>query len=366
MKSDYKNISSNQTENNFNRLLTTPTIPELNIITLSGQEKKLGSFIESKRKFKDKPFIIISTYTFCSGCIDICDSLKIKGLSDKYDVFLILERYDGKTINDDAIKNFFQKEKVKRLKNDFNLVSADEKEFRNTFIASATPLFALFDKDKRFVYSYIWMSYEAIDKVVFNGLNLINQNLMKREMTWLNKEGFPTNPNSKDASFFYSVKDLAMNKVTFKYGEKSNLQFESEFLIKNGYMYNDGKTITNKVSHNTDGSVKLTPISEINYKEGYPTIPYTSFYENGKVETKNPLNGTMYKYTNDGNVKMKGSVKNGVGEGVFYYYKEGTDTLLYSITFKNGILEGEYVEYNDDGKTIKKKGKYHENKWVTE
>lgn len=77
----------------------------------------------------------------------------------------------------------------------------------------------------------------------------------------------------------------------------------------------------------------------------------------------NGLNGTMETYYENGKVNQKVTIKNGLFNGKVEKFSDKSGKLVGRGTMKNGLPDGEFVEYDETGKVISK-AKYKDGKEV--
>lgn len=131
-------------------------------------------------------------------------------------------------------------------------------------------------------------------------------------------------------------------------------------------------TVKNNIDENGNGEFivfdeKLQKIIEKtpykNHKENGISIKY--FYEkNGRIETPyvdGKVQGVVLYYSNDIIFREENYI-DGKKEGITKDYKivNGKAILWAETSYKNNLKDGLFIEYEDDGKTIKKKNTYLE------
>jgi len=77
----------------------------------------------------------------------------------------------------------------------------------------------------------------------------------------------------------------------------------------------------------------------------------------------NGLNGTMETYYENGKVNQKVAIKNGLFNGKVEKFSDKSGKVVGTGTMKNGLPDGEFIEYDEAGKVISK-AKYKDGKEV--
>ena len=77
----------------------------------------------------------------------------------------------------------------------------------------------------------------------------------------------------------------------------------------------------------------------------------------------NGLNGTMETYYENGKINQKVAIKNGLFNGKIEKFSDKSGKLVGTGTMKNGLPDGEFIEYDEAGKVISK-AKYKDGKEV--
>lgn len=90
-----------------------------------------------------------------------------------------------------------------------------------------------------------------------------------------------------------------------------------------------------------------TEVSEPEYTLIYETNGFYSVDTVNKIW--NEVENGKYKFI-DGSLITYLSIKDGKFHGKFYVYERKTDKLLSEFTFKNGIADGKWIEYDKNGK----------------
>ena len=121
-----------------------------------------------------------------------------------------------------------------------------------------------------------------------------------------------------------------------------------------------------KIETYENGKMSILTTYEINHKTQQITI------KNGLSEkvtiTKavlsfKGLNGTMETYYENGKVNQKVAIKNGLFNGKIEKFSDKSGKLVGTGTMKNGLPDGEFIEYDEAGKVISK-AKYKDGKEV--
>jgi hypothetical protein len=271
----------------------------------------------------------MTTYTFCGGCHNIFLKLADGGLTDRYDVVLVVEK-TGTDNEAEKIAAYMKREKVVALSKQYNVVFVLQNEFGPLYNSSATPMFLFADDRLRPYYSFTSLDTDTVLKQVPEILKLGEMQLAKRGKVWLDQNMFPVPPDSGQALYYYSIEEKGgRGKMTM--GHKNYLQRSDNYIITDKQLVRDGKMIINNLTAGEDGTIKQSPYSEVTYKMGVPTHAYKSWHANGKVAEDNPLNGVYRSYDEAGVRTAEGPVKNGLGEGLFEYYSDNvlTGSKLY-------------------------------------
>ena len=112
-----------------------------------------------------------------------------------------------------------------------------------------------------------------------------------------------------------------------------------------------------KIETYENGKISVLTTYEINHKTQQITI------KNGLSEkvtiTKavlsfKGLNGTMETYYENGKVNQKVAIKNGLFNGKIEKFSDKSGKLVGTGTMKNGLPDGEFIEYDEAGKVISK------------
>ena len=112
-----------------------------------------------------------------------------------------------------------------------------------------------------------------------------------------------------------------------------------------------------KIETYENGKMSILTTYEINHKTQQITI------KNGLSEkvtiTKavlsfKGLNGTMETYYENGKVNQKVAIKNGLFNGKIEKFSDKSGKLVGTGTMKNGLPDGEFIEYDEAGKVISK------------
>ncbi len=317
-------------DNSFmEQLVVNPTLPDVAVTGYDMKTSTLLKFIDKNRKFKNKPLLLMTTYTFCGGCHNIFLKLADGGLTDRYDVVLVVEK-TGTDNEAEKIAAYMKREKVVALSKQYNVVFVLQNEFGPLYNSSATPMFLFADDRLRPYYSFTSLDTDTVLKQVPEILKLGEMQLAKRGKVWLDQNMFPVPPDSGQALYYYSIEEKGgRGKMTM--GHKNYLQRSDNYIITDKQLVRDGKMIINNLTAGEDGTIKQSPYSEVTYKMGVPTHAYKSWHANGKVAEDNPLNGVYRSYDEAGVRTAEGPVKNGLGEGLFEYYSDNvlTGSKLY-------------------------------------
>jgi antitoxin component YwqK of YwqJK toxin-antitoxin module len=144
-----------------------------------------------------------------------------------------------------------------------------------------------------------------------------------------------------------------------KYFEDGQIQLEGEF--------KDGNRDGNSKEFYENGGIKIE-ITAVDTKnpETYHEVSYKTYFENGKLyEDFNIVNGEIHgdskMYYENGVLRLEGKMKNGKRDGQIIYYRQETTLMEKSLGFgtkekvefyKNGILDGPSMRYDEDGNYI--------------
>lgn len=306
------------------RLMVNPTLPDLEVTTMAGEKSTLLKQIAKNRKFKTKPVLLMSTYTFCSGCFDIFNTLADSGLSDQYDVIVVVELMK-KEQEGGKIKEFLEKSSVIKVTENYNTVFADQDKFGRLYNTAATPLFMVADAQLRPYYTLISLQGKLAATRVKEALSLGANGLAGRDKTWLDQDLLPVAQSNPAAFYYYSMREQGARTI-FTMGGKDYLQKEESFLITEDSLIRDGKSVNNNVTVSEDGKAKQSLYAEVMYNMGRPAQAYKAYYADGKLAEDYPLNGTYKAYDETRNLTAEGPIKDGLGEGVFIYYKDRKET----------------------------------------
>jgi antitoxin component YwqK of YwqJK toxin-antitoxin module len=155
------------------------------------------------------------------------------------------------------------------------------------------------------------------------------------------------------------------------------------------YMFGNNIFLGNE-DYNDYNSLNRTE-SYLSYQKEYTSKAYHDMLERNAIYTrlnssKDIMNGSFETYYEDGQIRMKGTYKDGKVDGGFeeYYdngqlkskrnYKEGKINGEWVNYYKNGKLRakgrwkkgninGEWVEYNENGQVIRK-GSWKDGEWI--
>lgn len=324
------------------RLVVNPTVPDIEVTNANGKISRLGQFISENRKYKTKPFLLVSTYTFCGGCFSILKSLEEQGITTKYDVYIAVELYD-RDFQDNKLEDFFKKESIKSVLQKYPFFTVKQKDFGNAFGTSSTPLFMFFEADGQPYYNFISLSLDFAKAHVMETLKLGEKKLASRAMTWYDEQGVPVEPNNPKANAYVSINEQG-NRGKFLYGNKEFVFSEQNYLITKDDLIYDGLFVKNDLVKGAKGQPELKPNVKVNYKMGVIENAYKTYHQNGKLSMDVPLNGVFKSYNSDGQLIAEGLMKNGLGDGEFKYYKN--NVLEYSRIYRNGILY-QLTQYNN-------------------
>jgi len=239
-----------------------------------------------------------------------------------------------------------------------------------------------FDKDystdKARGWFYVYTYNEVPAKIAFNFFNKTTYNNIKSSIS---KNGFKltdTKIDDDNITATYSNANYVVKLVTSKSEtDNSIVSYVVRIIKKGGYFDQDNGP---KEEFDEAGNLKY----KYYLKEGKISGPVTAYNENGSLSyeakyTNGVLNGVKKFYDqygnlteesnfingelngpfviyNNGNIIKKGGIKNGKYEGNFYEYNED-GKIAFEYYYKNGVLEGKYCRnfYNNEGKLS---GKY--------
>lgn len=328
------------------RLVMNPTVPDIEVTASNGKKTSLSLLISENRKYKTKPFLLVSTYTFCGGCFSILKSLEEQGITAKYDVYVAVELYEN-DLKNNRLQDFFKKENIKSVLQKYPFFTIKQKDFGNAFGTNSTPLFMFFDADGKPYYNYISLSLDFAKAHVMETLRLGEKKWASRAMTWYNEQGVPVEPNSPMANLYVSINEQG-NRGKFLYGNKKFVFTEQNYLITKDEIIYDGWYVNNNLVLGANGQQELKPNIKVHYKMGVLENAYKTYHQNGKLNQDVPLDGIYKSYNSDGQLIAEGFMKNGLGDGEFKYYKN--NVLEYSRIYRNGILY-QLTQY-DNGRIV--------------
>ena len=165
------------------------------------------------------------------------------------------------------------------------------------------------------------------------------------------------------------------NKISEKNGKLNPI---SEIYLPNGQLAVRNTYKLNKVINLFETGILLAYIDgEINYDDQLKPIEIN--HKTQQITIKNGLsekvtitkavlsfkglNGTMETYYENGKVNQKVAIKNGLFNGKIEKFSDKSGKLVGTGTMKNGLPDGEFIEYDEAGKVISK-AKYKDGKEV--
>lgn len=335
MQSNAQDIWKGDT-NDLNRESLLKTIPSFDVRDKQGNVHKLNEYISTNKLHNDKPFLIVIWGTDGSKGLGInelneLDSAKI---ADQFNIVaLCLSHEKDKDKQAVYMQDLMTEYKIKNKWGKFITAVTDWEGLANFYIKYFPRL--IYADKKMNIVSTGFLTKNGFEKEI---LNDIQKNLVKPGETWYNKEGdlvVTSNPNAH----YYRKYTINANQINFKYGTKTNLLLNvnyikkgDEYLIEGVYEsnYETGKAESNGV-----------------FKEGAHSATYKAWYEDGTINKIIPINGTLKFFDKAGKVIYEGPMKNGLGDGLFTKYVE--EKKVKEISYSTGIVLGLQRIFNDDG-----------------
>ena len=188
--------------------------------------------------------------------------------------------------------------------------------------------------------------------------DMANMNGMKNKISEKNGK---LNPISE----IYLPNGQLAVRNTYKFNRETNI-FATDVVIA---------YINGEIPYNADLKAFLDGIDRIQVEnfENNKLALYTTYEINHKTQqitiknglsakvtiTKavlsiNGLNGTMETYYENGKVNQKVAIKNGLFSGKIEKFSDKSGKLVGKGTMKNGLPDGEFIEYDEAGKVISK------------
>ena len=81
------------TDYDYLRLILNKNIPDMPVEDITGQKTSLAKYIRNTRRFKDKPVLLISTYSFCGKCKTGIKKMYDDAVAGKYNIVVLYEEF---------------------------------------------------------------------------------------------------------------------------------------------------------------------------------------------------------------------------------------------------------------------------------
>ena len=347
------NLSGDQ---DLNRILFNPQLPELEVEVKEGYKFDLRQFIRSNAKHKNMPVLIITTYDFCSGCIEFIKMIQAAGIAGKYNVVAIYERTGSDKSNGGAaLENLLMKKDLGKTCTDVLFVTVDADKSGRAFLERATPLFLFCDKDLKPVHGFISLRIggDNFKELVELPLDLIASGQMSRKELWYNSEMEIQRKGDKNAILKRTLLEQD-GRVMLSLAFKDTVVYRRNYLLKDSILVYDGSHVENYLTGDTAKGFSLKKYYKMNFSNGRATSDFTTYNRDGSTNIVIPYNGIMKNYDDSGHLATEGMMVNGLGEGIFTYYNN--KKIAWKITFLHGEVSGPYLRYEDG--ILKTKGNY--------
>ncbi|MFD2524626.1 WG repeat-containing protein [Flavihumibacter stibioxidans] len=325
------------------RILNNKSLPDVEVEDMSGKTKPLAEYIRQNIHHRGKPLLLVSTYDFCGACMAILMELNKQGLARKFNVLVVYEMIREKD-KESQHKKIISKTEPDLANIQFLHVRVKQEAFAGKLLTTATPLLLFCDASLSPVFGYVGLDKDLALGNAERILELIEKGMAGRKKLSYDKQGLPVSNLDKSAYFTREILESG-NRLKLVYGLKGKVISNTSFIVTDKMFEKDGMEQRFHYKFDKDSNVLLIPEITAEYKSGRPVSSITSYHENGKKALDWPLNGSFKSYYENGEIFSEGSVKNGLGEGLFKGYEN--KLLKFEANMSNGLYNGPYKRYKD-------------------
>lgn len=303
--------------------VTLKKIPAINVVDKEGNKYELDKYIKINKQHADKPFLLVLWGTGEPNGIKSLNELAESKISDGYNIVAIF--IDYKEVNAKAMNNQISNLNIGKKWDKFLVLSTSFTEATKRMFVTYYPMH---------IYANSFMDIITVANVQPNSsakimLDNIHAGLKKGDKVWYSKEEYFANSTDDTAAFFKQYV-FTPGYARFTSGTKKNLLTKINYTIKGSDFLIDGDLITQ-----TENG-KITSIGK--FTDGIPTDTFKTWFEDGKIRSVYPINGTYKIYDQKGIVTYDGPITNGLGDGVFTEYVDGKKAVISN--YKNGVRLG--------------------------
>ena len=307
-------------------------IPPISVIDKAGQKFQLDKYVEANIRHAGKPFLLlvwgIGEATGAKSLGEIAES----GIANEYNIISIF--LDYKLDNADRMNKEVEKAAHGNKLDNILLVAANSKDAFAQFYLPYYPMHIFCNKYMRNIYPESLQPISSV-KIMLDNLN---GGFIQGDKLWHSKEGFITTETDTNAKFY------------------TRFLFSYHFVR---YINGTKDTVLTKIGYNVSGSdfpyerdfVMRTETGQLtafgNFKEGIPIDTFKTWYEDGKVRSVYPVNGTYTFYDKKGELICDGPVLKGLGNGAFTQYTNGKP--VGKSNYINGIRSGFQQQVAENG-----------------